>query len=53
MAPETVAGVVMIDPICFLLHYHNVAFNFVHRVPKTILEVILCMHHFVNKQQAN
>lgn len=39
MAPETVAGLVMIDPICFLLHYHNVAFNFVHRIPKTPFEV--------------
>ncbi|KAL0138174.1 hypothetical protein V8B55DRAFT_1535708 [Mucor lusitanicus] len=41
MAPETVAGVVMIDPICFLLHYHNVAFNFVHRIPKTLFEHIM------------
>lgn len=39
MAPQTVAGLVMIDPICFLLHYHNVAFNFVHRVPNTPFEV--------------
>jgi pimeloyl-ACP methyl ester carboxylesterase len=39
MAPEIVGGMVMIDPICFLLHYHNVAFNFVHRIPKTIFEV--------------
>lgn len=39
MAPETIAGLVMIDPICFLLHYHNVAFNFVHRIPKTLIEV--------------
>lgn len=38
-APQTVAGLVMIDPICFLLHYHNVAFNFVHRIPKTLIEV--------------
>lgn len=38
-APETVAGLVMIDPICFLLHYHHVAFNFVHRLPKTLLQV--------------
>jgi pimeloyl-ACP methyl ester carboxylesterase len=39
MAPEIVSGIVMIDPICFLLHYHNVAFNFVHRIPKTVFEV--------------
>ncbi|CEP10089.1 hypothetical protein [Parasitella parasitica] len=41
MAPNTVAGVVMIDPICFLLHYHNVAFNFVHRIPKTLFEHLM------------
>lgn len=39
IAPELIGGLVMIDPICFLLHYHNVAFNFVHRIPKTIPEV--------------
>ncbi|KAI7904032.1 Alpha/Beta hydrolase protein [Cokeromyces recurvatus] len=41
MAPETVAGLILIDPICFLLHHHHVAFNFVHRLPKTIFEYIL------------
>ncbi|KAI8647761.1 Alpha/Beta hydrolase protein [Parasitella parasitica] len=40
-APNIVAGVVMIDPICFLLHYHNVAFNFVHRKPKTLFEHLM------------
>ncbi|KAI8977022.1 hypothetical protein BDF20DRAFT_539528 [Mycotypha africana] len=42
LAPKTVGGMVLIDPICFLLHYHNVAFNFVYRIPKTLIEV--CMH---------
>jgi hypothetical protein len=37
--PSLVAGAVLIDPICFLLHYHNVAFNFVHRIPKNFIEV--------------
>ncbi|KAF7729575.1 hypothetical protein EC973_004250 [Apophysomyces ossiformis] len=41
MAPECIAGTVMIDPICFLLHYHHVGFNFVHRIPKRPLEYIL------------
>ncbi|KAG0171536.1 hypothetical protein DFQ30_000842 [Apophysomyces sp. BC1015] len=41
MARECVAGVVLVDPICFLLHYHHVGFNFVHRVPKRALEHIL------------
>ncbi|KAI9226601.1 MAG: hypothetical protein DHS80DRAFT_18484 [Piptocephalis tieghemiana] len=30
-ARESVAATVFIDPICFLLHYPNVAWNFVHR----------------------
>ncbi|RKP13488.1 hypothetical protein BJ684DRAFT_9990 [Piptocephalis cylindrospora] len=30
-ARDSVAATVFIDPICFLLHYPNVAWNFVHR----------------------
>ncbi|KAI8066282.1 Alpha/Beta hydrolase protein [Gilbertella persicaria] len=41
LASNTVAGTVMIDPICFLLHYHHVAFNFVHRLPKRLMEYLL------------
>lgn len=41
-APHLMAGAVMIDPICFLLHYPHVAFNFIHRLPKALLEVIEC-----------
>ncbi|KAI8881873.1 alpha/beta-hydrolase [Backusella circina FSU 941] len=46
--PELVAGTVMIDPICFLLHYHHVAFNFVHRVPINLLEYV--MHYGVARE---
>lgn len=38
-APHLIAGSVMVDPICFLLHYHHVAFNFIHRLPKVLIEV--------------
>lgn len=38
-SPKTVAGVVMLDPICFMLHYKDVCYNFVYRVPKTASEV--------------
>lgn len=48
MAPHTVAGLVMIDPICFLLHYHHVAFNFVHRIPSTLFEHLL---HFMASRE--
>ncbi|KAG1471508.1 hypothetical protein G6F56_002081 [Rhizopus delemar] len=37
-APDLVAGSVMMDPICFLLHHSHVAFNFIHRLPRTLLE---------------
>lgn len=42
--PDIIGGLVLIDPICFLLHYHHVAFNFVHRIPKTAIEV---WEHFI------
>jgi len=32
-ARKYVGGCVLIDPICFLLHYPDVAYNFVYRVP--------------------
>ncbi|RUP47012.1 Alpha/Beta hydrolase protein [Jimgerdemannia flammicorona] len=40
-ASKKVAGVVMIDPICFLLHYHDVAYNFVYRIPQRANEHII------------
>ncbi|KAG2188279.1 hypothetical protein INT44_001032, partial [Umbelopsis vinacea] len=40
-APKRVAGVVMVDPIVFLLHYHSIAYNFVHRSPKRFMEHIV------------
>lgn len=38
-APKRIGGLVMVDPICFLLNYHHVAFNMLHRVPKQPMEV--------------
>ncbi|KAI8384380.1 Alpha/Beta hydrolase protein [Radiomyces spectabilis] len=46
--PDKVAGMVMIDPICFLLHYHHVGFNFVHRTPKRLLEYL--MHYLASRE---
>ncbi|KAI7864511.1 Alpha/Beta hydrolase protein [Spinellus fusiger] len=37
-APEIVAGSVLIDPICFLMHYHNLCFNFLVRIPRKAVE---------------
>ncbi|KAG1451125.1 hypothetical protein G6F46_010283 [Rhizopus delemar] len=56
-APHLIAGSVMVDPICFLLHYHHVAFNFIHRLPKVLIEYILCygvsrelyISHFISR----
>ncbi|KAI9302793.1 Alpha/Beta hydrolase protein [Cunninghamella echinulata] len=36
--PSIVAGSVFIDPICFLLHYPTLCFNFIHRIPTQISE---------------
>ncbi|KAI9029666.1 Alpha/Beta hydrolase protein [Phycomyces nitens] len=36
--PERVAGSVLIDPICFLMHYHNLCFNFLVRIPRRAVE---------------
>ncbi|KAI8878691.1 alpha/beta-hydrolase [Backusella circina FSU 941] len=55
--PRLCAGAVLIDPICFLLHYHNVAFNFVHRIPKNFIERIiyyaasreLCISNYISR----
>ncbi|RCI05014.1 hypothetical protein CU098_002131, partial [Rhizopus stolonifer] len=33
--PKNVAGLVFIDPVCFMLHYKDVCTNFVYRTPKT------------------
>ncbi|KAI7876841.1 alpha/beta-hydrolase [Lichtheimia hyalospora FSU 10163] len=40
-SPKTVAAVVMLDPICFMLHYKDVCYNFVYRIPKTASEYIV------------
>ncbi|ORZ22379.1 Alpha/Beta hydrolase protein [Absidia repens] len=40
-APSVVAGTILIDPICFLLHYPQVCFNFIHRLPKRLFEYIM------------
>ncbi|RUS13533.1 Alpha/Beta hydrolase protein [Endogone sp. FLAS-F59071] len=39
--PKKVAAVIMIDPICFLLHYPDVAYNFVYRIPERANEHII------------
>jgi pimeloyl-ACP methyl ester carboxylesterase len=38
-APSVVAGTILIDPICFMLHYPQVCFNFIHKIPKRIVDV--------------
>ncbi|KAI8341011.1 Alpha/Beta hydrolase protein [Chlamydoabsidia padenii] len=39
--PKTVAGVVLLDPICFMLHYKDLCTNFVYRTPQTASESIV------------
>lgn len=33
LAPEYCASIVLVDPVCFLLHLPDVAYNFLHRSP--------------------
>ncbi|CEG71114.1 hypothetical protein RMATCC62417_06899 [Rhizopus microsporus] len=40
-ASDLIAGSVMIDPICFLLHHHHVAFNFMHKLPQGWMDYLL------------
>ncbi|RCI05517.1 hypothetical protein CU098_013428 [Rhizopus stolonifer] len=38
---KKVAGVVLLDPICFMLHYKDVCTNFVYRTPKTAAQSLV------------
>lgn len=38
-APQRLAGMVLVDPVCFLLNYHHIAYNILHRVPQRWIEV--------------
>lgn len=40
-APHRVGAMVLVDPICFLLNHHHVAFNILHRTPKRLSEVYI------------
>ncbi|CCG84762.1 protein of unknown function [Taphrina deformans PYCC 5710] len=35
LQPKLCKSVILIDPVCFLLHLPNVAYNFLHREPET------------------
>lgn len=37
--PRCISGTVLLDPICFMLHYKDICVNFVYRIPKTASEV--------------
>ncbi|KAG2186217.1 hypothetical protein INT43_002655, partial [Umbelopsis isabellina] len=39
--PQHVAGVTLIDPVIYLLHYSDLAYNFVHRTPTTPNELLI------------
>ncbi|KAI9316769.1 Alpha/Beta hydrolase protein [Dichotomocladium elegans] len=48
LAPQRVGGMVLVDPICFMLNYHHVAYNMLCRVPKTVLEHLIL--YFVSRE---
>ncbi|KAG0193600.1 hypothetical protein DFQ28_004267 [Apophysomyces sp. BC1034] len=39
--PKSIAGVVLLDPICFMLHYKDICTNFVYRIPRTASQYIV------------
>mmetsp|Transcript_919 Transcript_919/g.1182 ORF Transcript_919/g.1182 Transcript_919/m.1182 type:complete len:533 (+) Transcript_919:108-1706(+) len=47
-ARHLVKGAVMLDPVTFLLINPGIAFNFIHREPTTVLELL--MHYFVSRE---
>ncbi|CAJ0841257.1 13782_t:CDS:10 [Entrophospora sp. SA101] len=42
-APKRVKGLVLVDPICFLLHHSDIAFNFVYRKPVSASEYLTAL----------
>ncbi|KAI8142749.1 Alpha/Beta hydrolase protein [Fennellomyces sp. T-0311] len=48
LAPHRISGFVLIDPICFLLHYHHVAYNMLYRVPTEAFEYFI--HYFASRE---
>ncbi|KAI8332868.1 Alpha/Beta hydrolase protein [Chlamydoabsidia padenii] len=39
--PTIVDSVILLDPICFMLHYDDICTNFVYRIPKTASESLV------------
>lgn len=39
--PFLINHAIFLDPVCFLLHYPNVAYNFVYRKPKSAVQLLL------------
>jgi pimeloyl-ACP methyl ester carboxylesterase len=46
--PDMVQKAVFIDPVCFLLHHADVAYNFVYRVPRSVDQLII--HYFASRE---
>ncbi|ORY93832.1 Alpha/Beta hydrolase protein [Syncephalastrum racemosum] len=57
-APQRLAGMILVDPVCFLLNYHHIAFNILHRVPQRWIESFfqygamreLSISHYISRQ---
>ncbi|KAI7871998.1 Alpha/Beta hydrolase protein [Spinellus fusiger] len=41
LIPKCISGVIMLDSICFMLHYKDVCGNFVYRMPTTASQFII------------
>ena len=44
MRPSLVAGVVLVDPVCFQLWEPSVMSNFCYRVPDTVMQILMHYH---------
>jgi pimeloyl-ACP methyl ester carboxylesterase len=45
---EMVGSTTFIDPVCFLLCKHDVAYNFLYREPTTLMQLII--HYFAARE---
>ncbi|KAG2215028.1 hypothetical protein INT45_010273, partial [Circinella minor] len=47
-AMNRISGLVLIDPVCFLLNYHDTAYNMLHRIPSNFAEYLI--HYFASRE---
>ena len=46
-AMNRISGLVLIDPVCFLLNYHDTAYNMLHRIPSKFAEESIILYIYI------